>query len=208
MSVLSASSVVIAGQVEDVLLRQGRSIGTLIPGVTIDEQHVDDLMITSHPVAIGGNISDHAVKQPSTLIMRCGWSESGNIFNFDKNLQLAPGPLEAYKQLQALQNNRQPISVVTGKRLYENMLIRRLTVVTDVETENALIAEVEFQQIIIADTTTVGSSVNVGSTVWVSPDTVDNTMTQPPVNLGSKQTVDVTSSLSSSDATAIGGMIQ
>ena len=48
-----------------------------------------------------------------------------------------------------MQSARQPINVVTGKRAYQNMLIKSIDVMTDASTENALIIEVMFQQVII-----------------------------------------------------------
>jgi len=196
MTVLNGLTSAIAGQVEDILLRQGRSIGTLIPGVVVEEQHEDELTITSHPVAVGANISDHAVKEPANLIMRCGWSTSGTIFNIGADLQLSPNPQDAYATLQAMQNSRQPINVVTGKRSYQNMLIRRLTVITDIESENALMAEVELHEVIIANTTlTTTPTVTNPDQVTVTPFTSDNTALQQPIDVGAKQPGVVTNAI-------------
>lgn len=44
--------------------------------VTIEETHRDTLVITDHPVEFGANITDHAFKQPVSLVLRYGWSNS------------------------------------------------------------------------------------------------------------------------------------
>ena len=65
-----------AGLLQTILLRQGRNIGGILPNVTISEQHTDTLTITDHPVELGAQISDHAYKMPSELVMQVGWSDS------------------------------------------------------------------------------------------------------------------------------------
>lgn len=182
----------VAGTLQDVLLRQGRSIAGIIPQVIIEEQHTDDLMITEHPVENSADITDHAVKQPSHVIMRCGWSQSGS--NVPGLSLTQPSPKDAYQMLLDLQKTRRPFDVVTGKRSYKNMLIKRLTTVTDEDTENALIVDVELREILLVDTTSVGGTVSVGD-----PDNMQNpAATSPLVDAGTAQLRDVTSSLSSS----------
>lgn len=203
MSILSALGLSAAGQLVDVLLRHRRSIGTIVPQVVLEEQAIDDLFITSHPVERGANITDHAVKQPVQLLMRCGWSYSGTLTNITAS-GLAPGPREAYQALLDLQNSRQPFDVVTPKRAYKNMLIKRLTQATAMDTENALIVEVEMQEVIIVGI----AGANLGpSQSGVTQNTSDNAAYQPPVNLGSKQLTDVTSSLSAADNASLDGIV-
>lgn len=58
-----------------------RSIGTIIPDVTIEESHSDRLTVTQHPIADGSPVSDHAYKLPATITMRIGFSNAGAINN-------------------------------------------------------------------------------------------------------------------------------
>lgn len=48
----------------------------VVPQVTIEEIHQDELEITDHPVENGTTISDHAFKRPERCVIRCGWSNS------------------------------------------------------------------------------------------------------------------------------------
>lgn len=63
-------------------------------------------------------------------------------------------PKEVYQKLLDLQNSREPFDVVTGKRTYNNMLIRALEVTTDRTSENVLSAVLTLREVIITSTTT------------------------------------------------------
>lgn len=71
-----------------IVVRPKRSIGAFVATVTIEEQHQDDLQITDHPVEIGANISDHAYRKPSSVIIKAGWSNAapaGNVLQSAAN---------------------------------------------------------------------------------------------------------------------------
>ena len=126
------------------ILIRSRIIGGVIPDVTIREVHRDDLIITDHPVETGAAISDHAFKRPVEVEMLCGWSNS---------TAGTEGYVEAvYAALQALQAIRIPFIVLTGKRLYRNMLIAGLQVQTDQTTESALMVSCRLREVIITST--------------------------------------------------------
>ena len=150
-----------------VLLQQRtRSIGIIIPDVVITEKHTDALEITEHPVeqptnagASGdgaGYISEHAFRRPSEVVMETGFSGGGSLLDFASNLTatglLGLSPQQTYQELLDLQESRIPFDVVTGKRLYSNMLIRALEVTTDKTTENVLSAVLTLREVIISRT--------------------------------------------------------
>jgi hypothetical protein len=64
---------------------------------------------------------------------------------------------ELYTKLLALQASREPFEIMTGKRLYKDMLFKTLPVITNAENDFILSIAGEFQQIIIVEsqTTTV-----------------------------------------------------
>lgn len=149
MSALSAIGTVLAGAAEDILLRTGRSIGTIIPQCTIEERVRDDLEITEHPIEDGADITDHAFSRPAVVTARYGWSNSGSIFNLTTGGIVSSDPQDIYNQLLALQASRQPFTLQTGKRQLQNTLIASLEQLTDKSTENALSVTITFKQIII-----------------------------------------------------------
>ena len=60
---------------------------------------------------------------------------------------------ETYKKLLALQEKREPIDVMTGKRSYKNMMIRSLSQTTDAKTNAVLIISADLVEIIIVPVT-------------------------------------------------------
>ncbi len=160
---------------ESLLVRPHRNIGPFEAQVTIEESHTDDLEITDHPVETGALVTDHAFMRPSELMIRCGWSNSpsvgagGGLGGLVTGLIGAAGSTisgvasllsgddtssvrDIYAKLLDLQRLRIPFDISTGKRNYDNMLVKSLRVRTDKETENSLIVEATFRQIIIVST--------------------------------------------------------
>lgn len=129
-----------------------RSIGSFHAYVTLEEQHHDELVITDHPVEQGASISDHAYKKQAEVTLMIGWSNSS--LNAVTSLQFGNYSSYAYQQLLALQAQRIPFDVSTGKRKYHNMLIQAISVRTDERTENSTIATVHCREVIIVQTTT------------------------------------------------------
>jgi len=153
------------GDLQTVLFRQGRSIAGIVPNVTIEESHRDELTITDHPVEQGATISDHAYKNQAEVTCRYGWSDSAlldaAITSFAQGLLggslsgAANSALDVkavYQQLLDLQASREPFDLVTGKRSYTNMLFKSLAVTTDETSENSLMLTAVMRQIIIVQT--------------------------------------------------------
>jgi hypothetical protein len=142
---------------EGITISPQRSIGGIMMDVTIEEQGIDELTITQHPVETGAAITDHAYKNPAKLSIRCGASNSSRQSGGDEGYVT-----EVYQKLLDLQATRQPFNIVTGKRNYKNMLFLSIGITTDQTSEAALIVTASFQEIIIVSTTTtaVGDTAN------------------------------------------------
>ena len=140
-----------AAQLIQSIFVRPRNIAGFVANVTLDEHHHDTLTITRHPVAQGSTVSDHAFKEPATVTIRCGWTNSGGLNTlFDPNYVQ-----RIYQQFLKLQSDRVLFDVVTGKRTYTNMLIHRLMTATSQDTEESLILTVECQELILAATSVV-----------------------------------------------------
>lgn len=137
------------GAITDALFRpSSRAIDVIIPDVVFEESHRDELIITQHPVEKGAAITDHAFSRPAEVEMRCGWSDSTAGF--------AGYSRQVYDRLRALQAERRPFTVYTGKRRYQNMLIRGLALTTDAKSEFAALIVVALQEVILTSTQTTG----------------------------------------------------
>lgn len=146
-----------------------RGIGGIAIQCCVEEHHYDELVVTDHPVEMGAEISDHAYKRPAEVVIRAGWSNSGLSSLITDIADVASLLLngvtgfsglgaafnyadQVYQQLLTLQASREPISIITGKRSYSNMLIRALSVTTDEKTGHALFCTAICRQVIIAQT--------------------------------------------------------
>jgi len=133
--------------IETITISAQRSIGSIVMDVTVRESGVDELTITQHPVEQGAQITDHAYKNPAQLSIECAASNSSGAAGGDPTYVQ-----DKYNALLALQLSRQPFTIVTGKRTYQNMLFRTLAITTEETSENALIVSASFQEIIIVST--------------------------------------------------------
>ncbi len=139
------------------------NIGGLIPDVVVEEVYRDSLIITDHPVERGAAITDHAFKRPSGIDIRAGWSNS---------TAGAEGYIDLiYQQMLALQASREPFTVFTARRMYQNMLAADLVVSRDERTNSILACTLSLREIIIANTQTgrAGSGVQAMPEKTASP---------------------------------------
>ncbi|HDX8333064.1 TPA: hypothetical protein ROU58_005446, partial [Raoultella ornithinolytica CD1_MRS_4] len=164
--------------------QQSRRIGLIVPSVVISEKHNDTLEITEHPVEVGAAISDHAYRRPSEVVMQVGFAGGGSLLDFldttSFGLSVGLSPKETYQELLDLQNSRVPFDVVTGKRIYSNMLIRALEVTTDRTSENVLSAVLTLREVIITSTTTTQVAVKEDMKLGANTSAVQNSGVKTP----------------------------
>ena len=191
--------------------QQSRRVGILIPSVVVSEKHSDALEITEHPVekpttnSASGFIADHAYKRPSEVTMECGFAGGGSLLDFidTSSIGLSAGlsPKETYQKLLDMQLERVPFDVVTGKRVYTNMLVRAIEVTTDKTSENVLNCTLTLREVIITHTKNV--------TVADKSDMQDGVSTSAVQNSGTKSTTppneSLLSQLGGSVTSAFGG---
>lgn len=144
--------------------RSLRSLGGLIAQVVLDENHIDTLDITTHPVEQGAAISDHAYKEPSQLTLRYSWSKSPSPLPGLAGLlpsvlpQQSQSIYDIYNKLLTMQVNRELVDVYTGKRAYRNMLLQSIQQETDMQSENSLPLLITLQEVLLVSTTTAATS--------------------------------------------------
>jgi hypothetical protein len=200
-----------------------RMIGPFTAQVTIEERHRDEMVITDHPVESGAVISDHAFMLPSSVTIRAGWSESpggdsdvGSLLDdggaFDGLSGLTSmtsgegvGSLrDMYENMRQLQASRIPFEILTGKRIYKNMLIRSMDTLSDKENENSMVLTIECREVQIVTTQVV--AVGAPPEAQQEPES-----TAPVVEKGTKQLADgnkynATAGEASAAASATGGV--
>ncbi|MDV7023797.1 hypothetical protein R4P48_14060 [Atlantibacter subterranea] len=159
-------------------LQSRRKIGFFFPDVVIKETHNDTLVITEHQVESGAFIADHAYKKPAELTMEVGFA-AGALVDLVNGLPFMPqadsDPKELYRQMLDLQQSRIPVEVITGKRIYNNMLLQTISVTTDKLTEYVLNATLTLREIIITQPTMLQAADKKNMTQGVSTSSVQNT---------------------------------
>lgn len=188
------------------IIKPARSIGLFIPAAVFEENHVDQLEITEHPVEYGSKISDHAYRMPSEVTIHFAWSNSPNEASLlSQGLGIAStlspaigaavaviGAVESlagsdklrgiYKSLLKMQATRELFSIETGKRSYANMLLQTLSVVTDQRSENSLMCTAVCREVLLAYTTTV----TLGTVASDPTNHADPKKTAAPTDAGTK----------------------
>lgn len=149
---------------------QGRVIGTIAVDVPLREVHNDTFVVTQHPVESGTPVADHYFANPKLVEMTCGFSDS--TAGYEGYVQ------EVYDSFIALAATREPFDVSTGKRMYQNMMIADISVITDPASEYALFLTVRLQEVIITSTDG-GSDTNATQANQANP-----SETAPTVNAG------------------------
>ena len=186
-----------------VFARPSRKLGPLVADAVLEEFHEDELTLTDHPIQYGSVITDHAFKLPSRVTLTYGWSQSPSsvrairetVDSVVQGVQTADtlsgivdtlygtGRINSYyRRLRDLQLNREVFTIITGRLKYENMMLVSLSLVTDKDTENALIVRAVCREVQFADTVTTryGDVMSSGTLtvrdVSVTPDELNITV--------------------------------
>lgn len=146
---ISVAVAALEGLLSPIFVRP-RNIAGFIADVTIEERAEDEIEMTQIPVETGAAITDHAFKRPARLLIRAGWSNSSQNAGGNPAYDIL-----IYRAFLALQASLLPFQVVTGKRVYNDMLVRRISQTTTEATENALLLTIELQQVLFVTTQTV-----------------------------------------------------
>lgn len=119
-----------------------------IQGITLDatlqETHSRSSTISLYPVESGTNITDHIVSDPEELTVQGFITDTpieGGINNRSQDV---------FNQLNELMDRREPITVVSGLKVYESMAIRNLNIPRDRSTGRTLVFTIDLMRIRIA----------------------------------------------------------
>lgn len=111
-------------------------LGPVLFDAVLSEDHESDVEITSNPIETGSEVNDHAYIKPKKVTLEVA----------DNNAAIA------YNALVAFQETRVPFYMVTGLRIYRNMLISSVRAQRDKDTSKILRATVTLREVIIVNT--------------------------------------------------------
>lgn len=179
-----------------IVVRPKRSIAAFTAYVVLKESHNDELQITDHPLEKGTMVSDHAFKRPAEVTIEFAYSNSpirgslidgavGGLRSTVSGVQAilsgnaSSQVRDIYQRLVVLQESAILFDVFTGKRRYQNMLIRALSTVTDKTTENSLVVTAICRQVFVVSSQTVKLSAEAAA--QLNPE-----VTNPTANSGQR----------------------
>lgn len=98
-------------------------IADLALDLTLDESHEYRAQITSFPVEGGSPLTDHIYNQPERITLT-GFVTDAPVQSTESNVSRAAA---AFKELMGLRDAREPVKVITGLAVYEDMAIESIT---------------------------------------------------------------------------------
>jgi hypothetical protein len=126
--------------------------GTITADSVLEERYDDESIITENPVETGSVTNDHAYDLPQELDVTYVWSaaspQAGGQVSFLNTM---------YAQFLALKQGKVLLTVSTGRRLYQNLLIKSISTISDKDTENILQLRLSLRQLILTTTQTVST---------------------------------------------------
>ncbi len=131
--------------------------------------------VTSHPVQSGSKIADHMYLEPVSISLEIGMSDVMASMVRGQWSEGNTKSVSCYKKLCELQAARMPLTILTRLDRYENMVITGITVNDTADTLTGLSADIELQQILIANVGTEKTSARA----WTTGGGGGNTDVQP-----------------------------
>lgn len=126
---------------------------------SLEETHIDEAEITSHPVEVGSDISDHIRKLPVAIQLNGLVTETPIVLLaslFAKSplvIDLNPTDTRtesAYGELRRIMDDGETVDVITSLREYTNMAITSMSVVRNRDNGNVLNCTLNLVEIIQA----------------------------------------------------------
>jgi hypothetical protein len=106
--------------------------------------------VTSWPVEVGANMTDHVRRKPAMVTLEGLVSDTPIGEMIAERATTTRPTSEAHERLQAILDAREPVTIVTERRTYTSMLLQKLTEPEDAGTGDGLSFTASFVEIILA----------------------------------------------------------
>lgn len=126
-----------------------RAIGPVILDVVVSEKHTSEMEVAEHPVERGAKVSDHA------------WRKAIEV---EMEIAVGDGAIGAYEGLLALQKMAEPFTLVTGLKVYQDMIVTSIEATRDKEHSQILFGTAKLKEIILTSTQAGGSTGDTSDT--------------------------------------------
>lgn len=168
--------------------------------VTVDEAHDWANDITSSPVEVGANITDHIIELPKKLKLQ-GFVSNYSIDEDNPNNQQGEGDgglvvnkiEKVFELLQGMMDKRELVTVYTRYVVYTDMAIVSINIPRNLPYDGAIEFNIEFIKVKLVSTQTVDVPDGISRKLDKKAGTSVQNKTQPKKEKGSVQPVDETS---------------
>ena len=103
----------------------------------VEETHSSSVALTDYPIEDGSSISDHITMKPDQVSIQ-GVVSNSPIYLFNADFFVLNRVFTAYEVLYIFQKSRYLLSIVTGLRVYNNMIIESLKISRNAQNGQAL----------------------------------------------------------------------
>ena len=114
---------------------------------TPTEQHSFDSVITTNPIEDGSLVADHVRLLPDKISYTCIVSDTPIGVIADLRPEGAVPSQDAYAKLKKIRVDKKPITIKDSLDVFENMMIKGLSIPRSAATANALEFTVSFEQL-------------------------------------------------------------
>ena len=145
--------------------KEGYKVGSVELDLILDEDHSKSAQVTENPLQDGRAISDgiflelqdgsltglvtnHSVKRAEERAKQLELQDSETLMAEAKNYQLENRAKQAWVDLKAVMDAKQPVTIVTSLEVYDNVAITNISTERNGDSGDALEIKVSFRQIL------------------------------------------------------------
>lgn len=145
--------------------KEGYKVGSVELDLILDEDHSKSAQVTENPLQDGRAISDgiflelqegsltglvtnHSVKIAEERAKQLELQDSETLMSEAENYQLENRAKQAWVDLKAVMDAKQPVTIVTSLEVYDNVAITNISTERNGESGDALEIKVSFRQIL------------------------------------------------------------
>lgn len=145
--------------------KEGYKVGSVELDLILDEDHSKSAQVTENPLQDGRSISDgiflelqegsltglvtnHSVKRAEERAKQLELQDSETLMAEAENYQLENRAKQAWVDLKAVMDAKQPVTIVTSLEVYDNVAITNISTERNGDSGDALEIKVSFRQIL------------------------------------------------------------
>lgn len=145
--------------------KEGYKVGSVELDLILDEDHSKSAQVTENPLQDGRAISDgiflelqqgsltglvtnHSVKRAEERAKQLELQDSETLMAEAENYQLENRAKQAWVDLKAVMDTKQPVTIVTSLEVYDNVAITNISTERNGDSGDALEIKVSFRQIL------------------------------------------------------------